>query len=139
MWRGPQVDGIGVGAVVPVTWSATENVLWKTPIPGRGHASPTVISGRVVVATADESQLTQSVCCLDLESGEQQWQKELHRGKFETAMHRENSQATSTVASDGERLYVLFLNDRTIWAAARRLDGEQVWQTEVRALTSKCG
>jgi outer membrane protein assembly factor BamB len=139
MWRGPQVDGIGVGAVVPVTWSATENVLWKTPIPGRGHASPTVISGRVVVATADESQLTQSVCCLDLESGEQQWQKELHRGKFETAMHRENSQATSTVASDGERLYVLFLNDRKIWATALRLNGEQVWQTEVGTFASKFG
>ena len=34
-WRGPTRDGICTETSVPTTWSRTENVLWRTPLPGR--------------------------------------------------------------------------------------------------------
>jgi outer membrane protein assembly factor BamB len=50
-WRGPAADGMAVGDA-PVTWSATENVRWKTDIPGLGHSSPIVWGDFVFVTTA---------------------------------------------------------------------------------------
>ena len=54
-WRGPTRDGIAApGQNPPLHWSETEGVLWKEPLPGRGHGSPTVVGDRVYLATADE-------------------------------------------------------------------------------------
>ena len=139
MWRGANADGVSTGAAVPTKWSETENVVWKTKVPGRGHSSPTIVGDRIYLETADEQQQVQSVLCLDRADGRQVWQKELHRGQFETAMHGENTQATSTIACDGERLFTLFLNDRKIWATALDLEGNRVWQTEVGSFGSKFG
>src|SRR6185295_128410 len=45
-WRGPSGQGLAVGTGYPDRWSDTENVLWKTPVAGRGHSSPIVWAGR---------------------------------------------------------------------------------------------
>jgi outer membrane protein assembly factor BamB len=50
-WRGPAADGMAVGDA-PVTWSATQNVRWKTDIPGLGNSSPIVWGDFVFVTTA---------------------------------------------------------------------------------------
>ena len=50
-WRGPRLDGTSAETNVPVRWSATENVAWKTPIPGVGHSSPSVVGDRVFLTT----------------------------------------------------------------------------------------
>src|SRR3974390_1069668 len=50
-WRGPTRDGIAApGQNPPVHWSDTEGVLWKAPVPGRGHGSPTVVGARVYLS-----------------------------------------------------------------------------------------
>ena len=65
-WRGPNHNGIAdSGQQPPTSWSETENVIWKTPIPGRGHSSPIVVGSMVVLATADEKTQTQSVVAFD--------------------------------------------------------------------------
>ncbi|MEO1528729.1 MAG: PQQ-binding-like beta-propeller repeat protein [Planctomycetota bacterium] len=51
-WRGPTGNGTAVGATPPTTWSATENVKWKVPIPGRGSGSPVIWDDKVFVVTA---------------------------------------------------------------------------------------
>ena len=139
MWRGPNADGIASGSPVPAQWTDTENVTWKAKVPGRGHSSPIIVGDRIYLETADEQQQVQSVVCLDRTDGRQIWQTELHRGQFETAMHRENTQASSTLACDGERVIALFLNDRKIWATALDLEGKQIWQTEVGTFAAKFG
>ena len=53
-FRGPNGQGVSAESGVPLTWSATENVLWKTPIPGRGHSSPVVWGKRLFLTTAVE-------------------------------------------------------------------------------------
>lgn len=139
MWRGANADGIAAGPAVPTSWSETENVVWKTKIPGRGHSSPIIVKDRIFLETADEQQKTQSVLCLDRNTGEQLWQKTLFSDNFEKEMHRENTQASSTLACDGKLVFALFLNDRKIWATALDLEGKQVWQTEVGSFAAKFG
>ena len=41
-WRGPRLDGTSAEKNIPTHWSATSNVLWKSALPGAGHASPVV-------------------------------------------------------------------------------------------------
>ncbi len=50
-WRGPAADGMAVGDA-PLRWSATENVRWKTDIPGLGHSSPVIWGDHVFLTTA---------------------------------------------------------------------------------------
>ncbi len=51
-WRGPSGQGLAVGTGYPDAWSATENIAWKTPVPGRGNSSPIVWRDRVILTTA---------------------------------------------------------------------------------------
>lgn len=141
-WRGPNEDGVSTGPAVPVRWkdgSAPENIVWKQQIPGRGHSSPIIVGDHVYVATADDQAQVQSVLSLSRADGKQVWKTDLFQGNFEKAMHGENTQASSTVACDGERLFAAFLNDRKIWMVALDLAGKEVWRKEVGGFTSKFG
>jgi outer membrane protein assembly factor BamB len=137
-WRGPNTDGVASGSV-PLTWDETTNVVWKTRIPGRGHGSPIIVGDQIYLETADEAAQVQSVLAVDRRRGRLLWQTDLHTGRFETAMHHENTQASSTLASDGERLFAVFLNDRRVWCSALSLDGDELWRTEVGGFRSKFG
>ncbi len=58
-WRGPAGDGHAPAAHdLPVTWSETENVVWKTPVPGRGWSSPVIENDRIWMTTAIEREAT---------------------------------------------------------------------------------
>ncbi len=141
-WRGPNVDGVSTGKAVPVSWndgSPNENIVWKRQIPGRGHSSPIIVGDFVYLETADEQAQVQSVLCLSRKDGTQIWKKDLFEKNLETEVHKENTQATSTLACDGERLFALFLNDRKIWAVALDLKGQELWRKEVGGFTSKFG
>jgi len=46
-FRGPQGDGISPATSVPLSWSATSNVAWKTSVPGLGWSSPVLAHGRI--------------------------------------------------------------------------------------------
>ena len=54
-WRGPRADGTVKDTGFPLTWTATENVKWKTELRGTGHSSPIVSKGKVFVAGCIES------------------------------------------------------------------------------------
>ena len=138
-WRGANMDGITSGPAVPTHWTDTENVKWKVKIPGRGHSSPILVGDRIYLETADEKTETQSVLCLERDDGSQVWQKTLHKGKLDRNVHKENTQASSTLICDGERLYALFLNDAHIWATAIDLEGNVVWKKDVGGFKSKFG
>jgi outer membrane protein assembly factor BamB len=134
-WRGPQRNGIAAAnQTPPLRWSETENVLWKARVPGRGHGSPTVVGDQVFLATAEHDKEVQSVLCYDRRTGQQLWQTEIHRGGFETKGGKPNpksSLASSTVACDGKRLFINFLNDSAIYTTALTRDGKILWQTKI--------
>ncbi|MEZ6136703.1 MAG: PQQ-binding-like beta-propeller repeat protein [Pirellulaceae bacterium] len=137
-WRGPLRNGVAVGeAQLPVRFGLEENVLWKVPVAGRGHSSPIVVAGHVYLATADESQQTQSVLAFDLQSGQPQWQKEISRGGFPENNHAKNTEASATIASDGEAIFATFFHHRQIEVTALSLGGELLWQKSVNAFNPK--
>ncbi|MBP64094.1 MAG: hypothetical protein CMJ62_21455 [Planctomycetaceae bacterium] len=138
-WRGPNRNGVANGASYPVAWSRTKNVLWTATLPGRGHSTPTVVGPNVLLTTADEKAQTQSILCLDRATGKPCWQKVLHRGGFETEIHKKCSHAAASVASDGQRLFTVFLNHKAIWLTALDFSGRVLWQKKVCAFTSKFG
>ncbi|MCA9124329.1 MAG: PQQ-binding-like beta-propeller repeat protein [Planctomycetaceae bacterium] len=131
-WRGPARNGIAAAdQTPPLKWSRTENVLWKAPIPGRGHGSVTVVGDQVYLATADEQADQQIVLCLDRNTGKEVWQTIVHDGGIERKGNKKASQASTTIACDGERLFVNFLNRGAVYTTALSRDGEQIWQTKI--------
>ncbi len=138
-WRGPTRDGVAPAGSAPLRWSETENIVWKAEVPGRGHASPTVVGNRIFLPTADEQAEIQSVLCYDRATGELLWKTDVHRGHFERNVHGENTHASGTAACDGERVFVAFLNDRAVWLTALDLDGKQLWQTKLGPFESRHG
>lgn len=138
-WRGPRGDGVAAGLVVPTEWDETRNVVWETPLPGRGHGSPIIIGSTIFLETADDAAQTQSVMAIDRNRGRRLWLTTLHTGKFETRVHDENSQASSTMATDGERLFAVFLNDQRIWCSALDFEGNELWRMECGGFASRFG
>ena len=53
-WRGPSGQGVVEGSGYPDTWSDTENVLWKVPVPGTGHSSPIIWENQIFLTTASD-------------------------------------------------------------------------------------
>ncbi len=134
-WRGPQRNGIAAAEQKPpLTWSDSENVLWKSPVVGRGHGSPTVVGDQVFLTAADHDREIQSVLCFHRGTGERLWQADIHQGGFGEVLKKGNSKsslASSTVACDGTRVYVNFLHAGAIYTTALSRDGKQLWQTKI--------
>ena len=134
-WRGPNRNGVAVDQRPPLKWSETENVLWKAPIPGRGHGSPIVVGDQVFLATAEPGTLAQSVLCIDRHAGKLLWQTEVHRGGLEQKGNAKSSLASSTAACDGQRVFINFLHDGAIYTTALDRAGKILWQTRVSDYT----
>src|SRR5262245_33872511 len=109
-WRGPRGDGTSNEVNVPVSWSETENILWKVPLPGVGHSSPIVQGDRIVVTSCDLKTKDRLLLCYDRRDGKPLWKKVVLNASLE-GKHKLNSFASSTPATDGERVFVIFLQD----------------------------
>ncbi len=130
-FRGPQSTGVVEDPALPDKWSATENVAWKTNIPGLGWSSPIVWGDRIFLTSvvssaeieppkkglyfggergmpADEHRWM--VYCVDFKTGKILWEREVHRGVPKTSRHLKNSYASETPTTDGERVYAYFGN-----------------------------
>jgi|TARA_B110000037_G_scaffold219743_1_gene285566 outer membrane protein assembly factor BamB len=138
-WRGPDRNGHAGEQPAPLEWDETKNIIWKAPIPGRGHGSPSVVSDSIFIATADEQAQTQSVICLDRSTGKRKWMTQVHESGWEGRIHKRNTQASTTVACDGERVFVTFMYDQAIWLTALSLDGSILWQTQASDFVSHWG
>ena len=145
-WRGPRGDG-GADVAGPLKWNGEtgDNVRWKTPLPGEGHSSPIVWGDRVFVTACLPSTQDRILICLSRDSGELLWQRTVLKARLESK-HALNSFASSTPATDGERIYVSFLetgdqqivapnvgnNERMIYpgtmvVAAYDFEGNEIW------------
>jgi outer membrane protein assembly factor BamB len=137
-WRGPQRNGVGADSMAPTAWSPTEHVLWKSAVPGRGHASPVVCGNLVFVATADDELQQQRLLAFDRTTGKLLWNTLIHSGNF-LNIHPKNSHASSTPACDGTRVYVPFINADAQWMSAVTLDGKIAWQQKLGPFRSEHG
>jgi len=137
-WRGPTGDGVSAETAVPVKWSATDNVAWKTSIPGKGHSSAVVWGGRVFVTTAIGSARTRVLLALDAATGKVLWQRVVIRTPAEKINYL-NSLASSTPATDGKHVWVTFLDVETVRVVCYTVEGKEVWRTSPGRFTAKHG
>ena len=124
-WRGPRLDGTSADPA-PVHWSATENVIWKTPLSGSGHASPIIWNDRIFTVSADETTNDRVLLCLDRANGAILWKTIVLTAPPEP-IHRLNSHASSTPATDGERVFTAFLDKDQVVVAAHDFTGRPLW------------
>ncbi len=126
-WRGPSGQGLVEGTGYPDRWSDTEKVLWKVEVPGRGHSSPIIWGNQLFLTTAAPDGQSRSILSYDRSNGELLWQTEVPDGPIKR-FHAKNSYASSTVSTDGERVYAYFGNAGLM---AVDMEGKIVWHTNL--------
>ena len=109
-----------------LVWSPTENIRWKTPVPGEGWSSPVVWGDRVFVTTVTEANTKCRLICLDRLTGAVMWDT-LVTEIVPLRKESKNSYATPTPATDGTRVYVVF-GDGTM--AAVDFSGRVAWRNQ---------
>jgi outer membrane protein assembly factor BamB len=122
-FRGPTGQGISTATNLPLQWSATSNVLWKTEIPGQGWSSPIIWNNRVFVTSATANGTQCHVLCLDRQSGKIVWDIQVFE-QLPLRKEGKNSYASSTPCTDGERVYAVF-GDGSI--VALDFNGKVLW------------
>ena len=148
-WRGPGGQGLATAENLPTSWSESENVVWKTPVPGRGWSSPVIDEGRIWITTSrmkesspeerkrrmesitnsqpvlilDELELL--AICLDDQTGEILYEIPLITEEKPDPIHVQNSYATPTPVLHEDRLYCHFGTHGT--ACVDATTGERLW------------
>ena len=135
-FRGPTGQGHSAERGLPLDWSETRNVVWKTPIAGVGWSSPVVAGGRAWITTAIDGgtpgrgpvSSSLRVLAFDVATGREVVNVELFRLRAAGYVHPKNSRASPTPVLDGDRVYVHFGAEGT---AALTTSGEVVWKTRL--------
>ena len=116
-------------------WSDAENIQWKTPLPGVGHASPIVWNDRVFTVSCIAGTGERVLLCLDRASGRILWQKTVIKSPLEKK-HDLNSEASSTPATDGEKIFTAFLDISSPDPVASKSPNQKMHVTPGQAVVS---
>lgn len=146
-FRGP--TGMGTSEVkgLPLTWSGTENVAWKTPLPGPGASSPIVFGDRIYItcysgffvpgeSDGSPEDLKRHLIAIRRTDGGIIWDKPLPAKLPEEERIRDHGFAASTAAADKDRVYVFYGKTGVL---AYSHEGKQLWQTDVGSKTHGWG
>ena len=117
-FRGPGGQGATSEENLPLVWSDTENIAWKTELPGYGASSPIALGERLYVTCysgygtdrgnpGTMEDLTLHVVCLSRD-GKIVWDQHVQPKLPESQRVRDHGYAAATPATDGEHLYVFF-------------------------------
>jgi outer membrane protein assembly factor BamB len=107
-WRGPDGSGVTLETNLPVHWSKTQNVRWKTPLQGAGVSAP-VVWGKHIFLTASDGRRNDRlhVYCYHRQDGKLLWHTRLF-GTAPTDLFAPGGMAVPTPVTDGKQLYALF-------------------------------
>ncbi len=155
-FRGPHASGVADGRALPTKWSveSSENIKWKTPIPGLAHSSPIIWGDRIFVTTvisSDPNPLLKvglygespdhpenvdhdfRIFCLDKKSGKITWDKSAVRAIPKTKRHIKATHANCTPATDGKYV-VAFFGSEGLYCYDP--DGNLQWKKDLGVLDS---
>ena len=142
-FRGPNGTGISIDQNIPTKWSETENLRWKTKLPGAGSSSPILTKDFVFASSysgygepgagqGDEKSLERHFSCIDRQTGKVLWSKtianEIDEDPFTGNGLPEHGYATNTPVTDGRHVYVFFGKTGVI---AYDLKGNEQWRKSV--------
>jgi outer membrane protein assembly factor BamB len=140
-FRGPQANGTSPESGLPARWDGQSNLVWKSKLPGPGASTPIVWGERIFVTCysgygegkegAGLEQLRRHLVCMERKTGTVLWQREvaalLPESKY-VGQIRQHGYATSSPATDGERVYVFFGRTGVL---AFDFAGKLLWHTEL--------
>jgi len=114
---------------LPTSWSETENVRWKTPIPFHGWSTPVVMEGQIWLTTATDNGHDYYAICVDAASGKILRNKQLfHSDSPEPLGNATNCYAAPSPAIEPGRVYVHFGSYGT--ACLEAATGEVIWKRD---------
>ncbi|MBL8792819.1 MAG: PQQ-like beta-propeller repeat protein [Planctomycetia bacterium] len=151
-WRGPTGQGNSEEQVVPLRWSATENVRWKTPLPDAGNSTPVIWGDRVFITQASDKKLwppqvspkfpkgtspggsaileKRSVLCFNRADGKLLWQRDTLYPDSEPT-HATNPFCSASPVTDGERVIA---SHGSAGLVCYDFEGKQLWKYDVGKL-----
>ena len=160
-WRGPYGTGVAAIGNPPASWSESENVAWKTEIPGLGSATPIVWGDRLYLLTAIQAAAAEprrvpdpdprgahadvvpsthvyrfTLLALSRADGRILWQKVLREQQPHDAVHKFGTFASASPFTDGERLYAYFGSNGLY---ATDMEGNLLWQKDLGDLMKRRG
>jgi outer membrane protein assembly factor BamB len=131
----------------PLRWSDTDSIVWKVPVPGRGHSTPVIAGDRLFLTTAVPTGRASAsagrgrggggnadaglehrfeVLAIDRASGRTVWQRTATTATPHEGYHRSyGSFASNSPVTDGKRIYAFF-GSRGLFVYS--LDGDLLWQ-----------
>jgi outer membrane protein assembly factor BamB len=158
-WRGSDGQGVVQETGLPLEWTASKNVVWKSEIPGRGYSSPIVWGDRIFLTTAIEGEVdpnakpmkhtiegqdfvhpdavagdrkhTFEVIALDAKTGKILWERTAWKGTPYDSRHRRGSFASPTPVTDGSLVYAYFGGEGLF---VYDFDGKLAWKFQPGAI-----
>jgi outer membrane protein assembly factor BamB len=157
-WRGPEGLGVSRSRDLPVSWTPTANITWKTAIPGRGLSSPILWRDRIYLTTSIKGAQIPGrkapihpdfngkpgylhpdavdvdyahalkVLAIDARTGRIVWEQTSYDGPMYDDRHRKNTYASSTMAADGKFVYAFF---ESAGLYCYDLDGRLQWKVSL--------
>lgn len=146
-FRGPTGLGTSPNTGLPLEWSSSKNIAWKTALPGAGASTPVVFDGRVYLTAytgylvpgqprGSLNDLKRHLLVYGLEDGQLIWEKALPAKLPEEESIRDHGYAASSVAVDQDHVYVFF-GKSGVYAFDHK--GQQVWHADVGSQTNGWG
>jgi len=135
-WRGPSGQGYTDDQHVPLTWSETNNLLWKTKLPGAGNSSPIVWGDRVFLTGSTAKGQDRLVFCIRTTDGKILWQQTAAKGVAPEKSHSWNGYASPSCTTDGKYVYAFF---GTPGLFCYDFDGKLIWSHSFGVFTSSAG
>lgn len=123
-WRGPRNDGTSQETGLPLTWSKTDNVAWRLPLPGPAGATPVVWGERIFLTSVDNQNLVLIAVHAD---GRELWKKVLGSGDRSVRVDEGNMASPSPV-TDGKHVWAGMAQGSF---ACFDFDGNEVWKVEL--------
>ena len=152
-FRGPNASGVAEGTNPPITWDLekSQNVLWKTNIPGLSHSSPIVWGNNIFVITAvsndssstfnakdrgidlakDDAKHSWMILALDKRDGRVLWSQKAYEGVPRARRHVKATQANSTPVTNGRYVVALFGSEGL---ACYDFKGKLLWKQDLGVL-----
>lgn len=134
-WRGPASQGVSSETRLPVTWSGTENVRWKTALPGPGHSSPITWGNRIFLTAYKREGNKLLTLAIDKMTGKIVWEREVAARQIEQ-VHPTNAPASPTPTTDGKYVYVYF---GSFGLVCYDFDGKKIWEKPLGPFPNEWG
>lgn len=148
-WRGPNSNGSSATARnLPVTWTETENVLWRAKMPSWSAATP-ILWGDIIFVTSAEAGSLQLgagrrgstepspdkifLLAVNRKDGSIRWQRQIDSGN---QLFRKQNSASPSPITDGSHVWIMTGNGKL---TCFTMDGKEVWKRDIQADYGKFG